>query len=213
MFTRVFDTVVFNVLLMLGILGIIYFWTTHKFKNRNRLMDEFLEDEHEANTARRRAVEPEHFFTADTDKLPLSKNAEGDLLAKQEQVLKQANLKMVRFPKKMTNLELKQSYGRTNLEIITGYEENYNLYVRSLVNWAEALLENGSTAEAIAVLETTVDLGSDFRKTYMHLADYYGKKSQPDDLNRLIGRAAEIFEDEGIKQQLLQYIMDKKEGV
>ena len=216
MLINFFDRILFNATLILGIAGIIYFYTSRKFNNRYGLMEQFLEEEMEANTARRREVEPENFYSPKLEGLPIRKNAEGDVAKKQERVISSAQQTMVRFPEKMTNLELKKAYGVMNLEKVTGYEENYNRYVMALVNWADSLLASDSPwakADAIAILETTLEMGSEFRKTYMHLADYYYEKSNSEGLNRLLDQVAESFSDEGIKRQLTQYIMNQKENL
>ena len=211
-----FDRVFFNVALFACIAGIIYFVTSRAFKNRYHLLDELLDADMEANSARRREVEEEYFYAAQIDSLPVRDNAEGDVAKKQEHVLNCAQQKMVHFPQKMSNIELKNAYGVANLEKVTGFEENYNRYVMALVDWADALLETGGVnekADAIAILESTVALGSEFRKTYIHLADYYFEKAKADGLEWLLEKVAELFSDEGIKRQVTQYIMDKKESL
>ena len=192
---------------------IVTFLIRRAFAGWYNARDKFLEEESKANSARRREVEPEFFYTPRLDFLPLRDNAEGEIEKRQNQVRKCAESTMVHFPKKMTNLELKTAYGVANLEKVTGYEENYNRYILSLVEWAEALLKNGDTEDAVRILEKAVELGSEFRKTYLHLADYYTGQSNADGLNYLLDKAALVFTDEGIKRQLMQYIMDKKESL
>ena len=204
----VFDRVIFNVLVMLFVIGSIWLFMRIKFNKRYTLRDQFLEKEREANTARSNKVETEYFFTPDTSVLPFNESAEGDVAEAQSKVLRVAEATMIRFPEKRSNLELKSAYGVVNLETVTGYEENYNRYIEALVSWAEALLGQENKEDAVKVLEHTVELGSDYRKTYMHLADYYTDAKK---LDALLDRVAEYFIDEGIKRQIVQYIMDRKE--
>lgn len=178
-------------------------------------MEKFLNDEHKANTSRARPVEPEFFYTPDLDTLPFRDNAEGDIAKEQERLSKAAQLKMVKFPKKMTNLELKSAYGLANLEIVTGYEENYSRYISILIDWAVALLDHGGSAEkedAIRLLEKAIELGSGYRKSYLLLADHYASRSDAEAMNHLLDRISETFSDEGIKQQLTKHIMELKEN-
>jgi len=206
-----FDRILFNVILIFGLVGILFLVFRNGFKNRYKLSNKFLEDEMAANTARRREVEPEFYYVPDIDALPVNENAEGDILKKQSHAISCASKTMLHFPKKMSNLELKKAYGVANLEIITGLEENYGRYISALLAWAEALLkEDAESTSAITILENTVQLGSEFRKSYLLLADYYGKNHSIHGLDHLLERVTEQFEDEGIKRQLLQYIADKK---
>jgi len=227
-----FERIIVNV----GLVGLIFvailFITNRRFKRRTIKQDKFLEDEMEANTSRRRDVEEEYFFHPNLAILPVNDKAEGNIAKKQDMVVRLSDKKMVRFPMKLTNTELKKAYGPSNLEIITGYEENYTRYIGALADWALALLETDKTndkasdrsehktlevdveanaeANAIRILEYTVELGSEFRKTYTNLADYYRKKGNFDKLDDLMKQVQVSFNDEGIKQSLVKYIMDKK---
>ena len=185
-------------------------------KRRDKSIDKLLQDDMVANFARSRDLEPEYFYTPDLSVLPIRDDAQNDILKKQSQLVGTSNLRMVRFPQKMGNIELKSKYGPANLEKIAGYEENYTRYISALLGWAEALLDHGGRqekADAIAILENTVLLGSDYRKTYKLLADHYAGIANADGLNHLLDSVASAFEDEGIKRQLTQYIMDKKENL
>ena len=181
-------------------------------RNRYKKWNDYLEEDKAANTARRRDVEPEFFYTPDIDSLPINDDAEEKIKEKQEKVIRCAENTMVLFPEKRTNIELKKAYGVANLEKVVGYEENYQRYISALIEWAEALIEHNNSEDAAEILEKTVEMGSEFRKTYTHLADYYASKGNSQGLNYLMDKVAELFTDEGIKQRLLQYIMDKKEG-
>ena len=208
-----FERVFFNVSLMLVAAAIIWYFSRRAFVGRYVLQDKFLKDEMEANNTRRRDVEPEFYFTPNTSALPLRSDVSGKVAEKQEMVEKCAQLVMLRFPEKRTNLELKNAYGVANLEKVTGYEENYNRYLYVLIQWAEALIEAGERRDAIKIFEHTVELGSEYRKSYTHLADYYTEQQNANSLNTLLDNVALQFTDEGIRRQLTQYIMDKKESL
>ena len=207
-----FDIMIVNVGLILLIAIFIFVGIKVGSRNRYKKWNEYLAEDKAANSARRREVEPEFFYKPDLDSLPIKDDAEEKIKAKQEKVIKLAGNTMVRFPEKRTNVELKMAYGVANLEKVTGYEENYQRYISALVEWAEALIEHNNIEDAVEILEKTVELGSDFRKTYTHLADYYAAKGNSNGLNHLMDRVAELFTDEGIRQRLIEYIMDKKEG-
>ena len=211
-----FQRIIFNATLILGVAAIILILSRRSIKNRHSIKNKFLEEEMEANAARKKDIEPEFFYYPTLDSLPLHEDADGEIKKKQEIVKKHANLTMIYFPKKPTNLELKKAYGRANLEKITGYEENYSRYISSLVSWANALIENGGEGQkddAINILENTVKLGSEFSKTYMLLADHYKNQDNIEGLNHLLDKINVAIADNGIRHRLVQYIMDKKESL
>ena len=211
----VINTIAFNLIFVVGILGIVTFLSFRGMRNRYALRDKFLEDEKKANAARARDVEAHFYFKPDLDSLPIRETTNAEVDKKQKYVQKRGNLTMLRFPEKMTNLQLKSLYGLANLEKIVTYENNYNTYVSALVDWADTLISKGGEQEktdAILILEETVTLDSEYRKTYMHLADYYSETGKYENLNNLIDRVTVLFSDEGIKKQLIQYIMDKREA-
>jgi len=209
------NTIAFNLILVVGILGIITFLSYRGMRNRYALRDKFLEDEKKANAARARDVEAHFYFKPDLEALPIRETNNAEIDKRQKHVLKRGDLTMLRFPEKMTNLQLKNLYGLANLERIVTYENNYNTYVSALVEWADTLLSQGGEqdkADAVLILEETVALDSEFRKTYMHLANYYSETGKYENLNHLIDRVTVLFSDEGIKKSLVQYIMDKREA-
>ncbi|MCL2398163.1 MAG: hypothetical protein FWC91_00280 [Defluviitaleaceae bacterium] len=223
MFAVVFDRVVFSMLIILVLSAVMLFFRYKGSRNRYRLRDQFLEEDMEANSTRGREVEKVYYYSPNLTSLPMRDDAEGNVKKKQDRVQQVAQQTMLRFPRKLTNIELKTEYGVANLEKITGYEANYHRYVSALVEWAEALLEQESEQEfkqeqeeqkqkdAIKILEHTVELDSEFRKTYMYLADYYASIANYDGINYLLDQIPERFTDEGIRQQLVQYLMDKKD--
>ena len=185
-------------------------------KRRGNSISRLLEEDMNANYTRSREIEPENFFTPDLSCLPIRDTATGIILKKQEMVIGSSSKKMVYFSKKMSNIELKSKYGLATFDKITGYEENYTRYISALISWAEALLDDGGyqqKKDAIIILENTVSLGSDYRKTYKLLADYYTGNADVKGLDYLLEGIRSAFRDEGIKRSLINYIMDKKEAI
>ena len=185
-------------------------------KRRGNSIAKLLEDDMNANYTRSRDIEADKFFTPDFSVLPIRSTAKGAILQKQEMVIGSASKKMVYFSKQMSNIELKSRYGLATLDKITSYEENYTRYISALISWAEALLDNGGheqKKDAIAILENTVSLGSDYRKTYKLLADHYVENADVKGLDYLLDGIRSAFRDEGIKRSLLNYITDKQEAI
>jgi len=206
------NMILYNIIIVMIIAATGFFVIRRAFRGRYEKRDRYLQEEMEANTARRRDVEEEFYYKPEVSRLPFQHNADGEIEKKQNEVKSMAERKMILFPQKMTNLELKRSYGLANLEIITGYEENYNRYIKALVDWADVLYEHNKK-DAVKILEISVEMNSEFRKSYIGLADYYAEHRDAERLNYLLDKVAENFADEGIRRQLTQYIMDRKEGL
>ena len=185
-------------------------------KRRGNSIAKLLEGDMNANYTRSRDIEPDKFFTPDLSVLPIRDTARGIVLKKQEMVIGSASKKMVFFSRQMSNIELKSKYGLATFDKITSYEENYTRYISALISWAEVLLDDGGyeqKKDAIIILENTISLGSDYRKTYKLLADYYIGNADVKGLDYLLEGIRTAFRDEGIKRSLINYVMDKKETI
>lgn len=178
---------------------------------RNRLKKkggDYIDEERMANYARKRDIGPELFFTADLSVLPLrEKETAGESLYKrQSEAVARAGKKMIRFERRMTNRELKLSYGAGSLELIAQYEENYNGYIRCLINWGEELFNNNEIGDARRVLEEAVKSGSRFERGYKLLGGILVSQADHEGLDRLRETVSQMdFFDEGevYKRQIL----------
>jgi hypothetical protein len=193
----------------IALIGLFVIYNIKKNAHRNqRVMDAFLESEREANNARRRDIDNELFYEADLSALPLKNDG-----SKQEEKVKtRAALKMIRFPRRMTNLELKMAYGPSQLDLIALYEENFNRYISALIELAEHLLTGGQDKDALRILEHTVELGSEYRKSYTLTANCYAEARDEEKLAALLETVeGREFTDESIKRHILLNIMDARE--
>lgn len=138
----------------------------------------FLKREMEANTTRKKEIEPELFFTPDTSGLPFREYAENEksLTRRQNNVKKYASKKMLRFKQPYNNTELKLRYGIANLENIIQYESNANAYIYALIEWSQALLDSPYHDDAETILQESIRLGSDYSKSYLLLISFYKEK-------------------------------------
>jgi hypothetical protein len=213
---NLFERVVVPVVYFSLFCFIIAFVSGRAAKKSRRLHEQFIEEESEANATRKKAIDLDLFYTPDVTSLPVR---EGDELTdpaverRQGVALKQAGFKMVRLPKGTKNLELKHSYGLANLELVASYEENFNKYLFALLDWAEALLNTGGVREredAVILLEKTADYRAEYSKVYKYLADHYIERGETDRVAALIPVAEAVFSDDSVRQQVVQYLMEKK---
>ena len=85
----------------------------------------------------------------------------------------------------INNTELKLRYGAPNIDLLTTYDQNYTLLVRTLQQWAQALYDAGYMQEACQLLEFAVSTGSDVSGTYRLLCEIYKKQNTPEKIGSL----------------------------
>jgi len=179
-------------------------------KQRRNAINAFIEDEREANSARKHEIEGEFFFVPDLAAIPLL----NDGSAQEEKVINFSKRTMISFPERVSNTELKKLYGPSQLESITQYEENYSDYLAALIALAERRIETGNSEEALVILEHTLALKSDYRKSYQLTAELYAAKNEKDKLEALLALAEErAFADEGLKRWAVKMIKDKQKAI
>ena len=122
--------------------------------------DALAEEESAANSARKKRIDDEYFIVPDLGALPFTGR-----FAEETAVKKFGALPMVYFGEGKTNNELKLAYGVANLEEIMRMEDNHREFIRSMITWAEALLGAGMNADAEIILNETIRLKSDFKKS------------------------------------------------
>lgn len=84
-----------------------------------------------------------------------------------------------------SNTDLKLEYGTSNITVLTEYDQNYTLLVRTLQKWADILSAAGYTAEAATLMEFAVSTRTDVSRTYYQLADYYVSRRESEKIQWL----------------------------
>ncbi|MCL2235234.1 MAG: hypothetical protein FWB98_02200 [Defluviitaleaceae bacterium] len=177
------------------VLVLLFLIMSRMVKRRNdekrRQSEQMIAEDDEANNARPQEVDVELFFHVNIDDLPLreySKEEEDKPHSPcmwQGKVLKAAEKKMLHFDSPKTNVELKQMFGRANLEFVANYEENFTNFIHAMRHWAEALLSYDQKEDARTVLEIAVESGSEISQTYTLLADIYAGDADKEKLTAL----------------------------
>jgi hypothetical protein len=194
-----------NVLFPILFAAVVLYFFVYRVVMRKR--KDFVKDmrvtEREANSARRKEIDPSLFFTVDASALPEFDT--GNKHAAKAASLSQTH--MVHFSRPVSNVELKMSYGPGQLEIIAQYEENYQLFIRLLINWAEDCIAQGQKKEALQILEYTVSMNSEYRKSYLLAADLYRENNNETQLLNLRDTVqSRLFRDTHVQHTILNYI-------
>lgn len=133
---------------------------------------DFWERENTANATRKQDISNLDYVCFTGVSLPFALFPDDTLNQCEEQVKKLKDEKILNLTG-ISNTDLKLAYGAANLPLLTQYDQNFTLLVRTLNTWGHRLVELGYTAEAVAVLEFAVAIGSDIKATYQLLAELY----------------------------------------
>ncbi len=162
-------------------------------KTRHNTIDEFIESEQKSNFIRKKEIPESYFITPTLERLPFKDElSESTIDRLQKNVVECSKNKMIKLNKKMDNRELKFEFGTANLELITGYEDNHDKYMFSLINWAKYLIDNDELADAEIILEETICLGSEISKSYTMLGDVYKALGKREKLQLLWDKVTDI---------------------
>lgn len=153
-------------------------------------LDSLIEEERLANSARKKEISAELYVEVSKDILPFSEYNKNDphytqLLRAQENAAKKLNLRMLKLPGGMKNNDVKIAFGIANFEHVVAMEENYNDCVRALILWADALINAEMLMDAETILTETLNMKSDFSKSYTLLCDIYLKSKNKKKLDEL----------------------------
>lgn len=153
-----------------------------KFKEQEA---EFWSREARANSVRRMSLDDLKYIHIPLEGFPTH------LMNDDPEVLEYINIlesltsrKVVNFTG-WSNTDLKLEYGTANLDVLTEYDQNYTVLIRTLQKWADRLIEGGFQKEAVVLMEFAVSTGTDISRTYYCLAEYYASQKRFQEIDRL----------------------------
>lgn len=155
-------------------------------KKENRLSDSYWEREAAANQTRKQPLDDLEYITIPFDFLPMQTLADEEEVAECHRLLSDlSEQKIVNFTG-FTNTDLKLRYGVANINLLTDYDQNYTILVRTLQKWASLLYRRGYIEEAKTILEFAVSTKTDISTTYSLLAEIYQKTGQSEKIESLL---------------------------
>ena len=152
----------------------------------------FWERERMSNNVRRKPLDDLDYITIPFEELPfdcLSDNEEVADCHRQLRTL--GDLKIVNFTG-ISNTDLKLTYGTANITVLSEYDTNFTILVRTLQTWAKLLFDHGYVSEARQILEFSIRAGSDVSKSYYLLADIYRRQGESQKIEELISSAENL---------------------
>lgn len=171
-----------SVLIFAAILAI---YLARDRKTGSHSQDDFWAKEREANSTRRKSLEYLDYIKVPIDEFPMSLLEGIPKVEDYKQIIRSlSELPIVNFTG-ISNTELKLRYGAPNIDLLTNYDQNYTLLVRTLQQWAQALYDAGYVREACHMLEFSVSTGTDVSATYRLLCQIYQEQHTPDKIEGL----------------------------
>ncbi|MDD2972708.1 MAG: hypothetical protein PHE02_11325 [Lachnospiraceae bacterium] len=171
-------------------------WLTYEIKKNSishqKNHDAFWDKENAANSTRRKSLEHLDYITLPMDKFPMDVMAEDETVRDiQKTILILNDKKIVNFTG-FTNTQLKLEYGAPNITLLTEYDQNFTMLVRTLQKWAALLIDNNHINEGKMLLEYAVSIRSDVSKSYKMLADIYSSEGNLDKIRNLVTIASTL---------------------
>lgn len=153
---------------------------------RRKINEEYWQRERDSNFIRKKSLDNLEYISIPFSSFPMNIAAEDDIIASCHRDLESLREeKIVNFTG-YTNTDLKMEYGTANITILTQYDQNYTLFVRTLQEWGKRLYELGYSDEALTVLEYAVSTRTDISATYYLAASIYKEKGQTDKIKHLL---------------------------
>jgi len=179
--------------------------TSRRGKNEE---SSFWAREREANSTRRKSIEHLPYIQIPLERFPTSVLAEDARVLECIDILTELSSQRILNLTGYTNTDLKLEYGTANITVLTEYDQNYTLLVRTLQQWADCLIDAGYDKEASVLLEFAVSTNTDISRTYDQLADYYISIGSFGEIDRLIATAEKLHSSS--KSVILRHLKEKK---
>ncbi len=176
-------------------------------KSRKKQVSEeksFWEKERMANSTRRKSLENLEYISIPLEEFPISVLTENETVREcLETITSLHSCEIVNFTG-ISNTDLKLQYGVANLTLLTEYDQNYTLLVRTLQKWADCLYDNGFVKEACTLLEYAVSIRSDISHTYSLLISVYKDLHCPEKIPELLPTALSL--NSAMKNTIVQIL-------
>lgn len=159
---------------------------TRRQKKSNAEQEEsFWDRERRANSTRRKSLDGLNYITIPLETFPTHILQQDSVVMECIEILESlTSQKIVNFTG-YSNTDLKLEYGAANINLLSDYDQNFTVLVRTLQKWADVLIEAGYIKEACVLMEYAVNIGTDVSRTYDKLAQYYASQEDAASIDRL----------------------------
>ncbi len=194
---------------MVGIVILFCLWLQYEIRRTKRIensrKDIFWETEHKANLTRRADISNLDYIAVPLLTLPMEDHRDFAINSCRDKILSLSHQKILNLTG-ITNTELKLKYGAQNMKVLSEFDNNYILLVRTLNQWGELYFSLGQFSQAACILEFAVSSHTDVGNTYRLLASVYLAMGNADKINELIATLASttVLNKEALTADLLR---------
>ena len=153
--------------------------------NETNAKDAFWEREKAANSTRRKSLDDLNYIKLSADDFPMTLLQDVSKVEDYKQIIRTLSEQPIVNFTGISNTELKLRYGAPNIDLLSSYDQNYTLLVRTLQQWAQELYNAGYIDEAMRMLEFSISTGTDVSATYRLLCQIYKEKNTPEKIGSL----------------------------
>lgn len=181
-------------LIFLGVVSMCLRRTRRREKTE---LESFWKQEDRANLTQAQDLSTLNYVDLSGVTLPFAKFEDAQLKDYEQQILALRNEKILNLSG-LSNTDLKLQYGSANLGLLTRYDQNFILLVRTLNQWGHRLYALSHKEEAAAVLQLAVSVGTDVKASYELLLRIYqesGNSSGIEDLKHSAEKLTTIRKD------------------
>ena len=163
----------------------IFLYLRRSKKKEISAQDEFWAKEQAANNTRRKPLDDLDYIKLSAEDFPMDLLPDVPKVEDYRQIIQTLSEQPIVNFTGISNTDLKLRYGAPNIELLSTYDQNYTLLVRTLQQWAQALYDGGYPDEARRMLEFSVSTGSDVSATYKLLCQIYKEQNTPEKIGSL----------------------------
>ncbi|MCM1254114.1 MAG: hypothetical protein NC321_14945 [Clostridium sp.] len=151
----------------------------------NAIKQSFWEKERRANNTRRQPLDDLPYIRISAESLHVELLPGDERADEYKEIFRSLSESQVVNFTGITNTDLKLKYGAPNIDLLTQYDQNFTLLVRTMQQWASYLYENGYTKEAREILEMAVSIKTDVSGSYKLLCKIYREENTPEKIKEL----------------------------
>ncbi len=181
-------------LIFLASLIVFILFLSIRIKRQNKIQQQneknFWERERMANSVRRKSLDNLNYIQIPLETFPTHIMREDETVLECIGIMESLTSQKIVNLTGYSNTDLKLEYGTANITVLTEYDQNYTLLVRTLQKWADILITAGYCKEAAILMEFAIGTQTDISRTYYQLADYYVSRRESGKIQWLKDTAA-----------------------